>query len=250
MKKMACFVLALSLVFSFCGCGKKNAGQDKLTLRPGLYTVGKDLAPGVYAANPEDASKTAYVKLRSMAPGTEKAEMVVLGTGGSSADVILEDGRTMEVIFADVTFRLLNTDVAGAKAAAEAAASPSPEPTPEPTPTPTPTPTPEPTPNVIPERGEEPLSDDTVRPEIQEFLDGYEAFMNEYIDFMQAYMNGGAADRTEEYNELVAKYADYTKKVKSLEDHREDLTPAELSLYQQVSARVAEKTQSLGGEDL
>ena len=75
MKKMACFVLALSLVFSFCGCGKKNAGQDKLTLRPGLYTVGKDLAPGVYAANPEDASKTAYVKLRSMAPGTEKAEM-------------------------------------------------------------------------------------------------------------------------------------------------------------------------------
>ena len=114
MKKMACFVLALSLVFSFCGCGKKNAGQDKLTLRPGLYTVGKDLAPGVYAANPEDASKTAYVKLRSMAPGTEKAEMVVLGTGGSSADVILEDGRTMEVIFADVTFRLLNTDVAGA----------------------------------------------------------------------------------------------------------------------------------------
>ena len=230
MKKMACFVLALSLVFSFCGCGKKNAGQDKLTLRPGLYTVGKDLAPGVYAANPEDASKTAYVKLRSMAPGTEKAEMVVLGTGGSSADVILEDGRTMEVIFADVTFRLLNTDVAGAKAAAA--------------------PTPEPTPNVIPERGEEPLSDDTVRPEIQEFLDGYEAFMNEYIDFMQAYMNGGAADRTEEYNELVAKYADYTKKVKSVEDHQEDLTPAELSLYQQVSARVAEKTQSLGGEDL
>lgn len=230
MKKMACIVLALSLVFSFCGCGKKNAGQDKLTLRPGLYTVGKDLAPGVYAANPEDASKTAYVKLRSMAPGTEKAEMVVLGTGGASADVILEDGRTMEVIFADVTFRLLNTDVAGAKAAAA--------------------PTPEPTPNVIPERGEEPLSDDTVRPEIQEFLDGYEAFMNEYIDFMQAYMNGGAADRTEEYNELVAKYADYTKKVKSVEDHQEDLTPAELSLYQQVSARVAEKTQSLGGEDL
>ena len=230
MKKMACFMLALSLVFSFCGCGKKNAGQDKLTLRPGLYTVGKDLAPGVYAANPEDASKTAYVKLRSMAPGTEKPEMVVLGTGGSSADVILEDGRTMEVIFADVTFRLLNTDVAGAKAAAA--------------------PTPEPTPNVIPERGEEPLSDDTVRPEIQEFLDGYEAFMNEYIDFMQAYMNGGAADRTEEYNELVAKYADYTKKVKSVEDHQEDLTAAELSLYQQVSARVAEKTQSLGGEDL
>ena len=34
MKKMACFVLALSLVFSFCGCGKKNAGQDKLTLFP------------------------------------------------------------------------------------------------------------------------------------------------------------------------------------------------------------------------
>ena len=109
MKKMACFVLVLSLVFSFCGCGKKNAGQDKLTLRPGLYTVGKDIPPGVYAANSEDASKTAYVKLRSMAPGTEKAEMVVLGTGGASADVILEDGRTMEVIFADVTFRLLNT---------------------------------------------------------------------------------------------------------------------------------------------
>jgi len=38
--------------------------------------------------------------------------------------------------------------------------------------------------------------------------------------------------------------------VKSVDDHQEDLTPAELSLYQQVSARVAEKTQSLGGEDL
>ena len=29
MKKMACFVLALSLVFSFCGCGKKNGMIQK-----------------------------------------------------------------------------------------------------------------------------------------------------------------------------------------------------------------------------
>jgi len=248
MKKMACFLLALTLIFSLCGCGKKKENPDKLTLRPGLYTVGKDLNPGVYGAAPENSSKTAYVKLRPMTQDEVHSKLTALSTDGSSTDVILENGRIMEVIFADVTFRLLNTDVAAAKAAAEAAAVPSPEPTPEPTPTPTPTP--EPTPNVIPERGEDPLSDDTVRPEIQEFLDSYEAFMNEYIDFMQVYLNGGMADRAEEYNDLVARYADFTKKVASMEDHQDELTPAELSLYLEVSARVAEKTQSLGGEDL
>lgn len=248
MKKTACLLLALSLVFSFCGCGKKNANPDRLTLRPGLYTVGKNISPGVYGAAPESSSKTAYVKLRPMTQDEEHGKLIALSTDGTSTDVILENGRIFEVIYTDVTFRLVNTDVAAAKAAAEAAAQPTPEPTPEPTPPPTPTP--EPTPNVIPARGDEPLPDDTVRPEIQEFLDSYEAFMNEYIDFMEAYLGGGMADRTDEYNEMLAQYADYTKKVASMDDHQDELTPAELSYYQAVKVRVDEKTQSLGGEDL
>ena len=60
MKKIICLLLAVSLIFTLCGCGKKNQNADKLTLNPGLYTVGKDIAPGVYAAAADEASKTAY----------------------------------------------------------------------------------------------------------------------------------------------------------------------------------------------
>lgn len=241
MKKFICLLLAFSAVFSLCGCGKKDKNTDKLTLSPGLYTVGKEIAPGVYSAAADEASKTAYIKLRPLTQADALPEMKTLSPDANSAEVILENGRKMEVIFSSVTFRLLNTDIEAAKAAAA-----TPEPTPETTPTPTPTPTPEPTPNVIPERGEEPLSDDTIRPEIQEFLESYETFMNEYIDFMQAYMYGGEGDRKDEYNDLIARYADFKKKVESLDDHQDELTPAERTLYQEVSARVAEKTATLG----
>ena len=66
-------------------------------------------------------------------------------------------------------------------------------------------------------------------------------------------MYGGEGDRKDEYNDLIARYADFKKKVDSMDDHQDELTQAERNNYQYVSARVAEKTATLGAattEDL
>ncbi len=82
---------------------------------------------------------------------------------------------------------------------------------------------------------------DTIRPEIKEAIDSYEAFFDEYCAFMQKYQeSNGDLSLMGDYADYLARYADMLQKFEAMEN--EDLTDAELAYYVEVSGRIMEKT--------
>ena len=110
-----------------------------------------------------------------------------------------------------------------------------------------PTQTAKPAPAVTPkvEATKEPAvspAENTVRPECREFLDSYEACMNEYVDFMKKYMNADAASVVSmmgDYYKILARYTEYAEKIDALD--QSELTNAELAYYLEVTNRVSQK---------
>ncbi len=120
-------------------------------------------------------------------------------------------------------------------------------PTSEPTAAPTPEPTPESAPEPTPEQTET-IPETEIRPEVKEFLDSYEAFMNEYVEFMQKYQDsdaGSAASMLMDYYSFFARYAEFEEKIDAFEES--DLTNAELAYYIEVTSRVSQKLLSIAG---
>lgn len=81
---------------------------------------------------------------------------------------------------------------------------------------------------------------DGMRPEFKEAMDSYEAFYEEYCDFMKAY-NENSSDV-----KLIAKYAKMLKKAQDVDEKFEewedgDLNDAELKYYIEVQGRVSQK---------
>lgn len=90
-----------------------------------------------------------------------------------------------------------------------------------------------------PEEKEE-VSDNTIRPEIKEAIDAYEAFIDEYCEFMTKYAESDGSDLglLVDYATFMGKLEDYTEKFDALED---DLTDAEYWYYIEVLNRCNEK---------
>ena len=106
----------------------------------------------------------------------------------------------------------------------EPVAQTDPEPVAEPEPEPTTEP--EPTPEV---------SNDTIRPEIKEAIDAYEAFIDEYIAFMTKYSESdNSATMLYDYMKFAAKYEEAVRKIDALEA---ELTDAEALYYYEVLNR-------------
>lgn len=85
-----------------------------------------------------------------------------------------------------------------------------------------------------------------LRPEFKEAMDSYEAFMDEYVEFMKAYEQN-PSDLT-----LLAKYADYMVKYSDLCDDfdkwdDEEMNDAETSYYIAVQSRVTQKLLEVAG---
>lgn len=79
-----------------------------------------------------------------------------------------------------------------------------------------------------------------IRPEVKEFLDSYESFMNEYADFMEKYNNSNdVASMLKDYTSYMAKYADFTQKYEDLGN--DDLNDEELKYYVDVQSRVTKR---------
>ena len=94
-----------------------------------------------------------------------------------------------------------------------------------------------------------PPAENTVRPEVKEFLDSYEACMNEYVEFMKKYMNTDAASVVSmmgDYYKILAKYTEYAEKIDALDES--ELTNAELAYYLEVTNRVSQKLLTVGME--
>lgn len=89
------------------------------------------------------------------------------------------------------------------------------------------------------------LSDDAIRPEFQQAMDSYEAFFDEYCDFMQRYSESDGTDlgMLADYADMMEQYAQVTSDFSNW--NSDDLTTAELSLYLDVQTRVNQKLLEL-----
>lgn len=119
-------------------------------------------------------------------------------------------------------------------------------------PTETEAPVPQPTDTTVPEETEAPADDTTtadstgIRPEVKDFLDSYESFMNEYCDFMEKYENSDdVASMLNDYTEYMKKYADFTQKMDDMGDS--DLNTEELKYYLDVQNRVSQRLLTVSG---
>lgn len=129
------------------------------------------------------------------------------------------------------------------KATPKPTAAPTVEPSIEPTSEPTPEPTAEPAPEA-----QAAVSEDEIRPEVKEFLDAYEACMDEYVDFMQKYMNADPTSMVSmmgDYYSILARYTEFAEKIDAFDEG--ELTNAELAYYLDVTNRVNQKLLRVAG---
>ena len=126
-----------------------------------------------------------------------------------------------------------------ATSAPQATARPTAAPTAEPTAEPTEEPAPEPQ-AAVPEN--------EIRPEVKEFLDAYEACMDEYVDFMQKYLNADPTSMVSmmgDYYSILARYTEFAEKIDAFDES--ELTNAELAYYLEVTNRVSQKLLRVAG---
>ena len=77
-----------------------------------------------------------------------------------------------------------------------------------------------------------------IRPDIKEAIDSYEAFIDEYCEFMANYDSSNVQQITK-YTSLVAKELEMTQKFNALENN--DLNDAEENYYIEVQLRCSRK---------
>ena len=77
-----------------------------------------------------------------------------------------------------------------------------------------------------------------VSPELVEFLDSYEAFMDEYCEFMKNY-NESDPTQLLKYASIMEKYYEFSEKAEAWDE--EDMTDEETLYYLKVMNRVNEK---------
>jgi len=84
-------------------------------------------------------------------------------------------------------------------------------------------------------------SNNTVDPKLKRFLDEYEAFFDEYIDFMEKLDSADASDMTwlNEYAEYMDKYSDYMSALEAYDT--ETMSDADAAYYFEVTTRVSTK---------
>ena len=94
-------------------------------------------------------------------------------------------------------------------------------------------------------------SSDEVTPEFKEMMDSYEAFMNQYCDFMVKYVNatnsGDSATllaMTADYASLVQQELDWAGKIDGIDEST--LSPADDAYYLEVQGRVLKKLGETG----
>lgn len=84
------------------------------------------------------------------------------------------------------------------------------------------------------------IPSDVIRPEIKEAIDSYEAFIDEYCDFLKKMSNtSDTATMLKEYNEYLGKLSEMSDKFDKIEN--EDLTTAESAYYTEVMLRCNKK---------
>lgn len=85
---------------------------------------------------------------------------------------------------------------------------------------------------------------DGVDPELKKFLDSYEAYIDEYIDFMKK-MNENPDDvmLIAEYGDMLVKYAEFSEAAQIYSDKydNDEMSDADMKYYLEVMARIDKK---------
>ena len=87
-------------------------------------------------------------------------------------------------------------------------------------------------------------SPDGVTPELKEFLDSYESFMNEYCDFFENYDPSDISALTK-YFTMLQKYAEFAEKAEEYDS--DDMSAADAAYYLEVTTRILQRIQNIGG---
>lgn len=83
-----------------------------------------------------------------------------------------------------------------------------------------------------------------VDPEFKAALDQYEAFIDDYCDFLEAYLKADTDTQLsmmEDYAAWMSQYAEVMDAVRTLDACQDEMTPAQLSYYVEVTARVSQR---------
>lgn len=83
-----------------------------------------------------------------------------------------------------------------------------------------------------------------VDPEFKAALDQYEAFIDGYCDFLEVYLTADTdmqLSMMEDYTAWMNQYAEVMDAVQTLDACQDEMTPAQLSYYVEVTARVSQR---------
>lgn len=83
-----------------------------------------------------------------------------------------------------------------------------------------------------------------VDPEFKAALDQYEAFIDGYCDFLEAYLTADTDTQLsmmEDYAAWMSQYTEVMDAVRTLDACQDEMTPAQLSYYIEVTARVSQR---------
>ena len=83
-----------------------------------------------------------------------------------------------------------------------------------------------------------------VSPQFKETMDSYEAFFNDYVEFMKKYSSSSnPLDMLNDYNDYLSKYADMMSKLNSID--QTTLSTADALYYAEVTARMSQNLLSV-----
>ncbi|UMZ01222.1 hypothetical protein H8S51_005795 [Roseburia rectibacter] len=90
-------------------------------------------------------------------------------------------------------------------------------------------------------------STDIIRPEFKEAMDNYEAFFDEYCEFMKKYNESDdTTSLLADYASYMVKYTDTMQKMNNISE--DELTDVEVAYYAEVSARISAKLIEAGAQ--
>lgn len=96
------------------------------------------------------------------------------------------------------------------------------------------------------EPAEAAVPDGDIRPEIKQAIDDYEAFFNEYAEFMESYSaSDNSAGMLADYMSMMARYAETMESFDAMEDM--EMNDAELKYYADASLRISQLLLSAAG---
>lgn len=85
-----------------------------------------------------------------------------------------------------------------------------------------------------------------VSPDLKEWLDSYEAFVDEYIEFMKNYQESGdAMSMLSDYTNYMQRYSEYMDKASKMDTSK--MSAADYAYYIDVTARISKKLLEVSG---